>query len=118
MKDEPYPVMVRDYTFGMRAVDMRDQQTSYYPCTRKAKRWWLRLFWWILDASVNNAHILYNYYNAEVPLDNRKYREKLIYELIGNMSRTDDTPQQKRRTQRHGKRGGCPVCPQIISESP
>ena len=95
VKDEEIPIMVQDYNQNMRAVDVRDQQTSYYPCTRKAKRWWLRLLWWTLDAAVNNAHILFNCYNQ--PISVREYRERLIYELIGNTTRTDHQVNKKRK---------------------
>jgi hypothetical protein len=43
----------------MGGVDLFDARKKTYSCSRKSKKWWLRLFSFLVDASVANAYILY-----------------------------------------------------------
>ena len=43
----------------MGGVDPTDQMRKAYTCTRKSKKkWYMRLFWYLLDLSIVNAYIL------------------------------------------------------------
>ena len=42
----------------MGGVDQADQKRKAYSCSRKSEKWWYRLFWFLLDISIVNAHIL------------------------------------------------------------
>ena len=38
---------------------MADQKRKLYSCSRKSKKkWYMRIFWFLLDTAVVNAHIL------------------------------------------------------------
>jgi hypothetical protein len=57
------PYMVLDYNATKGAVDAFDQETSYYSCAHKTRRWPMRLFYFIIDAACLNAFVLWNMNN-------------------------------------------------------
>ena len=53
------PEAVSLYNKYMGGVDMADAMRRVYTCTRKSKhKWYMRLFWFLLDTCVVNAYIL------------------------------------------------------------
>lgn len=54
------PVVIPQYTKRMEGVDRFDQKRSTYIVGRRSKRWWLRLFYFIIDAAITNSFILYS----------------------------------------------------------
>ena len=52
------PYAVAEYNRYMGGVDLSDQLKKYYSYDRKSKRWWLRLFYHLLDLCVVNVYIL------------------------------------------------------------
>lgn len=53
------PEVVKIYNNNMGFVDSADQMVSYYRLERKSKRWWLRIFWHLVQTTVVNAYIIY-----------------------------------------------------------
>lgn len=53
------PSSIADYNRHMGAVDRFDQYLSAYSVAQKSRRWWLKLFYYLLDSSIVNAFILY-----------------------------------------------------------
>lgn len=51
------PSVVKDYNTWMGGVDKFDQKRNAYPADRRSKRWWSRIFYFMLDAAVVNAFI-------------------------------------------------------------
>ena len=60
-QEEPVvkPVLVDQYNHYMNGVDRADQLTVYYSFTRKTKKWWRKIFFWLLEVSTVNSYILY-----------------------------------------------------------
>ena len=81
LKDQPVPKAVVDYNKHMGAVDIMDQRRSYYTCTRRSTRSWLRIFWWSVDTAIINSWILYNLKFAPNKLSQREFREELVYSM-------------------------------------
>ena len=52
------PLCAAGYNMHMGGVDLADQKRKAYTCSRKSEKWWFRLFWFLVDISVVNAHIL------------------------------------------------------------
>jgi hypothetical protein len=52
------PASVKRYNQFMGGVDMADARRKSYSCSRKSRRWWLRLFYFLVDVSVVNSYIL------------------------------------------------------------
>ena len=58
-KSYPCPQSVDLYNKYMGGVDMADAMRRVYSCSRKSKhKWYMRLFWFLVDTSVVNAYIL------------------------------------------------------------
>ena len=52
------PGAVKIYNAFMGGVDLADFKRKTYSCSRRAGKWWHRLFYFILDVCIVNAHIL------------------------------------------------------------
>ena len=52
------PTTVKLYNQFMGGVDMADARRKSYSCSRRSRRWWLRLFYFLVDLSVTNSYIL------------------------------------------------------------
>ncbi len=59
----PAPSIVEQYCFGMRGVDIADQLRSSYCIRQKSKRWYLSLFYWVVDAIIVNAFACARYHD-------------------------------------------------------
>ena len=63
--EQKKPFMVLDYNGTKGAVDAFDQEVGYYSCARQTRRWPMRLFFFIVDASCLNAFVLWNLKNPQ-----------------------------------------------------
>lgn len=79
------PEVVIDYHQYMRGVDLFSQYQSYYAIGRRAKKWWPRLAWFLIDVGLINARILYNIHTKS-DLSQKQFREMLMQELVGGFS--------------------------------
>ena len=52
------PPLLPDYQSFMRGIDRGDQLMGYYNVGRRSKKWWKRVFAYLLEVSVLNAYIL------------------------------------------------------------
>jgi len=82
----PIPKIVNDYNHHMNSVDLADQRRAAYTTHVRACRNWLCLFYFLLDISLVNAHILYIHTRQEEfnrKLDNGDIRpdQILLHEL-------------------------------------
>lgn len=58
-REERKPYMIHDYNMTKGAVDAFDQQIKGYTCTRKTRRWPMRLFLFVVDAAAFNGCALW-----------------------------------------------------------
>ena len=91
----PAPSMVEEYCFGMRGVDIADQLRSSYCIQQKAKRWYMPLFFWVVDSSIVNAFACARYHEFGQTLPsaetNLSFRTAIVHSLLGyGMSVRDD----------------------------
>ena len=50
---------VRAYNENIGGLDLADQMRRFYTCTHKSsRRWYLRMFWFLVDLAIDNAFIL------------------------------------------------------------
>ena len=54
----PVPMIVQDYQKNMKGVDLCDQMTGYYTLEHRSKKWWRRIFFYLMVASVHNSYII------------------------------------------------------------
>ena len=80
----PMPIM--QYTSRMGGVDQFDQLRESYTVSRRSCRWWLRIFYFFLDAALVNSHVLYNSVHPEKPLKQLQFRTAVFRGLAGNFT--------------------------------
>lgn len=79
------PSMIVDYNMYMNGVDKCDQLLVSYALCRKSTKWWVRLFFRLLDMSVINAMVLYLTQNVQLQRKrqpHKKFRLALANELV------------------------------------
>ena len=73
----PCPESVKLYNQHMGGVDLADTRRKTYSCSCHSKKWWHRLFYYLVDVSVVNAYILL----AESPHCAKRTQKEFILEL-------------------------------------
>ena len=76
------PTAIAEYTVNVGGVDHFDHFRASYPIGRKSKRNWLRLFYFIFDAAIINAYVLYIQIHKQKVHALRDYRLRLARSLI------------------------------------
>ena len=92
----PCPVAVKQYNMYMGGVDMADAKRKVYSCSRRSKKWWHRLFYFIVDVCIVNAHILQSETSHQGKMQQKKFRLELAREMLASHS-----------SRKHRKRGRC-----------
>ena len=115
------PATVKLYNANMGGVDLADQKRKAYTCSRKSKKWYMRLFWYVVDLSIVNAHILEVNSPNHPSRSHRDFRVQLASELLSGHSsrrkrgRPSDPSPVTRFIKRHfpaefGSMRQCQVC--------
>lgn len=86
------PKAIASYTMSMGGVDLFDHYRSSYPINRKSRKFWMRLFFFMFDASIINSYITYSVTHAVTPHSHREFRLRLARALINNYSQKKARP--------------------------
>jgi hypothetical protein len=78
------PESVQRYNSYMGGVDMFDARRKTYFCSRKSRTWWLRFFYFLLEAAVTNAYILYKESNLTPGLTTKEFVLKICEYLVAS----------------------------------
>ena len=78
------PVAVKSYNAGMGGVDLADAKRKVYSCSRKAKKWWPRLFYFVLDVCIVNAYVLQCETPHQPKISQKSFRLELARELLAS----------------------------------
>ena len=93
------PNIVKLYNKGMGGVDLMDQKAAAYRLDRKSKfRFYLRLFFDLLDVALVNAHIIYQKLGKEISLID--FKIVIANGLIGKYSNRQRSFPSSRPTKR------------------
>lgn len=84
LKEVSSPVICSDYNRYMGFVDKSDQLISTYKIDRKSKKWWHRIFWHFIDATVVNAFLIYKQMGVNRDMSSKTFRLKLVEEMVGH----------------------------------
>ena len=60
------PAAVADYQKYMKGVDLMDQMIGYYIIQHRSKKWWRRIFQYLMMASAHNAYVVARDTNPEM----------------------------------------------------
>lgn len=85
------PEAISDYNKYMGGVDHFDQLLSSYSISWKSRRWWMRIYYYCLDACVVNSYIIYKTTlnqssDKSKPMSHLEFRSVLASQLIGSYS--------------------------------
>jgi len=80
------PKPVYEYTKRMGGVDRFDQRRSMYSVSRRSRKWWMRLLYFVIDAAVVNAYILYTSVHPDETMTMFNFRLRLFRGLVGTYS--------------------------------
>lgn len=106
------PLSIKKYTEFMGGVDHFDHFRASYPLGRKSRKNWHRLFWFLLEAAVINAYIVYMTTHSERRNTHKEFRLRLGRGLINNFtSRKKIAPVFKT------KKGGATAVPEELRKA-
>jgi hypothetical protein len=78
------PKIISDYNSLMGGVDLTDQRKERYEIDHRAKsKFYLRIFFDLLDIAVCNAYVLHKKLNVEEKMDSLTFRRGVAMSLIG-----------------------------------
>lgn len=96
----PKPNVVLDYTKHMGAVDRSDHFVSSYQFMRKTKKWYRKMFFWLLEVSIINSYLLYKdtqtKYNKK-PMTHKQFRCSLVVDLVAEKVAARDSSKRRGR---------------------
>lgn len=81
----PKPNVVLDYTKHMGAVDRSDHFISSYQFMRRTKKWYRKIFFWLLEVAVVNSYLLYKNVQGQFgqkAMNHAEFRLSLIEDLV------------------------------------
>ena len=90
------PIAVDTYNQSMNGVDRSDQFTVYYSFVRRTRKWWRKLFFYLLEVSTVNAYILYRA-TVESPLSHLEFRRSVLEDLAMGYIENSTRPTVGRR---------------------
>ncbi|KAK9729117.1 Transposase IS4 [Popillia japonica] len=87
----PCPQAIADYNSYMGGVDHFDQLHATYTVTWKSQRWWMKIFFYLLDAAIANSYRLYKEDMKkknpnQKPMNQLQFRSSLANALISTYS--------------------------------
>lgn len=82
-KGKTKPQVIHSYNNMMNGCDRVDQCVGYHSNTnRKTYKWWKKLFYWVLEISINNAFVLYTLSRSEEDRGSRKKLSRKKFKLM------------------------------------
>ena len=86
LRHQSVPPLLPAYNKFMGGVDRTGQIKKTYGYDRKSRRYWLRLFFYLLDVTIGNAYILYKHNcrreNVRRPMISKCFRINIVRELF------------------------------------
>ena len=86
------PACIIDYNQHIARVNQLDQKILYYPCTRKTLKWTKKLFFYLLEITIHNCHILYQAKSFMPHMTLYDFQLKLLKKLCHCVSYDEKTP--------------------------
>ena len=87
------PSAVHVYNHNMNGVDKADQHAAYYAFERKTRKWWRKVFFWMMETAVVNSYIIYKEIVAS-PRSHLAYR-RTVLEILATRCITNAPPRPR-----------------------
>jgi len=76
------PETTIEYTKRMGGVDRLDERRGRYSVSRRSRRWWLRIFYLLVDCCVVDAHILDSSVHPDETITILEFRQQVFRGLV------------------------------------
>ena len=88
------PAVIEEYNHNMNGCDKIDQMITYYGhFQRKTKKWWKRIFHWLLGIIQVNSYIIFKLANNNAKLSLKKFQQATATQLLEKAAPlADDAP--------------------------
>lgn len=96
------PNVVIDYVKHMGGVDRSDHFVSSYQFMRRTKKWYRKMFFWLLEVAIINAYLLYKEVQTAAgkkPMTHHKFRKALVTSLV-----SERAARRRRADRKRGRR--------------
>ncbi|XP_065321643.1 piggyBac transposable element-derived protein 3-like [Gordionus sp. m RMFG-2023] len=113
--DVKCPMMIKIYDKFMGSVDHFDHLKSLYKISRKWRKWWLPIFFWLIDAAIINSFIIYNIL-TDNKLSLKEFRRQIIASELAhckNVDRDDNIENDNNYTSMQRKNNKPYILPEI-----
>jgi len=78
------PEVICQYTRRMGGVDRFDERRGRYSVSRRSRKWWMRIFFFLVDCAIANSLVLYNAVHPTNPMIMLLFRQELFRSLVNN----------------------------------
>lgn len=115
----PIPPAIQDYNQAKSGVDIADQRRSYWEIKfRQLRRWWIPIFFFMVDTIIENARFLVNLGKSEKDTINSKDFRLALVDLLVPESRVECLDATKGHfpsliTDGHNRR--CQYCKEVLN---
>ena len=75
------PPLLPDYQKFMRGVDRGDQLITQYNAGRRSKKWWRRVFFYLVEVAILNSYILEGHFDQRHGQVGRRKRDLLAFRV-------------------------------------
>ena len=82
----PCPEAIVQYTNRMGGVDRFDEKRGRYSVSRRCTRWWMRIFYFLIDSCIVNAFILFSSVHPHDMMTVLQFRRTLFSRLVGTFT--------------------------------
>ena len=87
-KDVDCPAVVTKYNISMGGVDRADQIRTAYPSSRKSRKWWKYIFWFLVNAMIcmgeSPNHVIKTRSGKTIKRTQLGFRENFARQLVSN----------------------------------
>ncbi len=83
------PQLIAQYNKGMGGVDLADMLIAAYHIPMKTRRWYIKIFWHLIDMANVNAWLLYRRHCDQLKIAKKPMQITIVRFHFGNLRGTD-----------------------------
>ena len=95
------PPAVNFYSTFMDGVDTADQRIQVYTVHRPSRRWYMCMFYRMLDIALANAFVLFKTSRGDCLTDQLSFRNSIVNELVGTITAVRGMPLERHLSLSH-----------------
>ncbi|KAK9759298.1 Transposase IS4 [Popillia japonica] len=95
----PRPYMISKDNASMGGTDLTDENIARWRISLRGKKWWWCLFMWLIDASIQNAWVLYK--KSGNILTQLEFRREIVKVYLNNLSNEENNENEEDPNDKH-----------------